>query len=302
MAFLTEIPSIYHPHDLQHVHLPELFPPRDIELRELWYRAFCEQAELVVMMTQWGRNDVIAHYGLDPAKVIVVPWGSMLGAYSRPSPEQLGAVRRDLDLPDRFPLCPAQTWAHKNHERLLDALSVVRERRGVEIPLVCTGHLNDFHDSTLAPRVRELGLSGSVRFLGFVSPDQLNALYALAAALVFPSRFEGWGMPVSEAFESGLPVASSHATGMREVVGDAGILFDPEDVEEIADAVWALWSDDELRDDLVERGRARVASSDVMLAARRYRACYRRILGHGTTPDDDELLSGLVGAETTRDP
>jgi hypothetical protein len=112
MAFLSEIPSIYHPHDLQHLHLPELFRERDIELRELWYRAFCAQASLVVMMTAWGRSDLLSHYDLDPEKVAAVPWGSVLAAYPEPSEPDRNRARSELDLPERFVFYPAQTWPH----------------------------------------------------------------------------------------------------------------------------------------------------------------------------------------------
>jgi glycosyltransferase involved in cell wall biosynthesis len=290
MAFLTEIPSIYHPHDLQHLHLPELHPARDVELRELWYRAFCEQASLVVMMTNWGREDVINHYGLPPDKVAAIPWGSVLDAYPEPAPDDISATREDLGLPETFILYPANTWSHKNHERLLEALALIRSRHGVTIPLVCTGRQTPHYD-TLRKRVTELGLAGSVWFAGFVSPLQLRCLYAIARAMVFPSRFEGWGMPVSEAFAAGVPVASSSATGLPEVAGDAALIFDPEETDQIADRVWRVWTDRDLRATLVARGKRRVGETSVERAARVFRAHYRRISGGRLTPEDRELLA-----------
>ena len=276
MAFLTEVPSIYHPHDLQHLHLPELFSPRDIELRELWYRAFCDQASLVVMMTAWGRDDLLGHYGLDPDRVAVVPWGSVLSAYPEPSEADRRRMRAELDLPKRFVFYPAQTWRHKNHEGLLEALSLIRKRHGEAIPLVCSGHRNDFYEH-LRRRISELGLEDTTRFVGFVSPLQLRGLYAEATALVFPSRFEGWGMPVCEAFATGVPVASSTATGLPEVTGDAALLFNPERPDEMAEVVWRLWSDPALQSKLVERGRERARELSVEQAAQTFRAHYHRV-------------------------
>jgi glycosyltransferase involved in cell wall biosynthesis len=290
MGFLTQVPSIYHPHDLQHLHLPELFSARDIELRELWYRSFCDQASLVVMMTAWGRDDLLGHYGLDPDKVAVVPWGSVLAAYPEPSAADIERARAELDLPERFLFYPAQTWQHKNHERLLEALAMVRDSHGEAVPLVCSGHLNDFYEH-LRRRIQDLGLEASTRFVGFVEPLQLRCLYSEATALVFPSRFEGWGMPVCEAFESGIPVASSSATGLPEVTGDAAVLFDPERSEQIADAVWRLWSDPDLRSTLIARGRARAAELSVERAASLFRAHYRRIGERSLSEEDRALLS-----------
>ncbi|MGC1802062.1 MAG: glycosyltransferase family 1 protein [Solirubrobacterales bacterium] len=290
MAFLTQVPSIYHPHDLQHLHLPELFTEEDLELRGLWYRAFCEQAALVVMMTSWGRRDLIRHFGLPPEKVVVVPWGSVMDAYPQPSPQQIAETRAALGLPDRFIFYPAQTWRHKNHEGLLETLALIRDRHGEVPPLVCSGHLNDFHP-TLERRASELGLQDSVNFVGFVTPLELRCLYEMATALVFPSRFEGWGMPVSEAFASDLPVASSSATGLDEVVGEAALTFDPERPDQIADAVWRLWTDPQLRATLVERGRRRSEGSRVDHAVRVFRAHYRRIAGRRLSDEDRALLT-----------
>ena len=289
MAFLTEIPSIYHPHDLQHLHLPELFGERDIELRELWYRAFCAQASLVVMMTAWGRSDLLSHYDLEPEKVAIVPWGSVLAAYPEPSETDRKRARTELDLPERFVFYPAQTWAHKNHEALLEALAAIRDQHGEQVPLVCSGRANEFSDH-LRVRADELGIQDTVKFVGFVSPLQLRCLYAEATALVFPSRFEGWGMPVCEAFASGVPVASSTATGLSEVTGDAALLFDPERPDQIADAVWRLWTDAELRSELIARGHRRAGELSVEHAARIFRAHYRRMGGRQLTDEDRRLL------------
>ena len=127
--------------------------------------------------------------------------------------------------------------------------------------------------------------------MGFVTPLELRCLYEMATALVFPSRFEGWGMPVSEAFASDLPVASSSATGLDEVVGEAALTFDPERPDQIADAVWRLWTDPQLRATLVERGRRRSEGSRVDHAVRVFRAHYRRIAGRRLSDEDRALLT-----------
>jgi glycosyltransferase involved in cell wall biosynthesis len=207
-AFLTDLPSIYQPHDLQHLHLPELFSERERRRRERVYRTHCERAELVVAMTSWGRRDLIESYGLLEEKVAVVPWGSVLDEYPAPDPEDLDEIRARLSLPEAFLLFPGQTWPHKNHKSLLEALALLRDRDGIEVPVVCPGRRNHYFPR-VEERARELGLEAIVRCPGFVSPLELRALYSLARGLVFPSRFEGWGLPVCEAFSAGLPVASS---------------------------------------------------------------------------------------------
>ena len=287
-AFTTTIPSIYQPHDLLHLHLPELFSSWEWRRREVVYRTHCARAETVVAMTSWGKRDLVERYELPPEKVSVVPWGSVLWEYPTPTESDLKRIRRDIAPPGDFLLYPAQTWPHKNHERLLDALALIRDREGVRISLVCPGRQND-HYRQIARRIGGLQLEEQVSFPGFVSPLELRGLYDLALGLVFPSRFEGWGLPVCEAFTAGLPVASSSATSLPDLVGDAGLLFDPDDTEQIADAVLGLWSDAELRADLAERGRERGKLFDFDRTARLFRAHYRRV-GQQPLSEEDRIL------------
>jgi glycosyltransferase involved in cell wall biosynthesis len=289
-AFTTEIPSIYQPHDLQHLHLPELFSGWERARREAIYRTHCERAALVVAMTSWGRRDFIESYGLSPEKVTVVPGGSVLREYPAPSPADLDGLRSRLELPDSFLLYPAQTWPHKNHENLLEALARIRDENGVTIPLVCPGKQTG-HYRRIRELVHRLGLAGTTSFPGFVSSLELRGLYELGTALVFPSRFEGWGLPICEAFDAELPVASSTATGLPDVVGDAGVLFDPEDVTEMARQLHRLWTDERLRADLRERGRKRAAEFSFDHTARLFRAHYRQLGGRRLAEQDRILLA-----------
>jgi len=111
----------------------------------------------------------------------------------------------------------------------------------------------------------------------------------MATALVFPSRFEGWGLPISEAFDAGVPVACSTATGLPDLVGDAALTFDPDDTEQIADEVLRLWSDPELRATLRERGKQRAAQFSFDHTAKLFRAHYRRI-GQRPLSEEDRIL------------
>ena len=289
-AFLTELPSIYQPHDLLHLHHPEFFSAWERERRERIYRTHCERAEMVVAMTSSGRRDLLERYGLPDDKVGVVPWGSILWEYPQPSQEDLDRVRARLSLPDGFLLYPAQTWPHKNHETLLEALALIRRREGLAVPLVCPGKRNR-HFRRIAARIGELDLSGTALFPGFVSPLELRGLYELATALVFPSRFEGWGLPICEAFSAGLPVTCSSASSLPDLVGDVGLLFDPDDPEEIAAGVLRLWRDPRLRRTLANRGAARAELFTFDHTARLFRAHYRRLCGAALSEQDRILLA-----------
>ena len=288
-AFLTAVPSVYQPHDLQHLHLPEHFTVRERLGREVKYRAFCAQAQTVVMMTRWGKEDLTTHYDLPRAKVCVVPGASVLDAYAEPTHADLDATRARLALPEAFAFFPAQTFPHKNHLMLLEALAVARDSLGITIPLVASGYLNDFFPN-IARRVSELRLETQVRFVGFVKPVELRALYRLARCMVFPSSFEGWGLPVVEAFQEGTPVACADATSLPEVAGGAALLFPIGSPIAMADALVRLWRDDGLRARLIARGRSRAAALSWTRTARMFRAHYRRIAGRELFSEDHDLL------------
>lgn len=289
-AFLTQTPSIFTPHDLQHLHLPGLFTSRERLKREKLYRTFCAQAQMVVALTNWGKRDLITHYQLPTEKVAVVPWGSVLDAYPMPQEKDLIATRKKYSLPDRFLFYPAYSWPHKNHKGLLNALALLRDREGLRVPVVFSGGQNAFFEE-LRRYVRKRQLCDQVRFVGFVSPQELVGLYHLCTGMIFPSLFEGWGLPILEAFSCGVPVACSNVTSLPEVAGDAALMFDPHDVEQIAMAVARLWQDADLRSSLIARGAQRARAFSWQKTARLLRAHYRRILGVPLTSDDIALLA-----------
>ena len=289
-GFLTNIPSIYHPHDLQHLHFPGYFPRRHRLIREVTYRAFCEQARMVCVVSSWGKRDLIKHYRLPEEKVRIVPLAPMLTAYPTPSNDDLISTRKKYALPEAFVFYPAQTWAHKNHIGLLEALATLRDRHGLEIPFVSSGQLNEFFPK-IRRRVRELHLTDQVWFLGFVSPLELQSLYRLCNSVVIPTKFEAASFPLWEAFLAGVPAACSNVTSLHEQAGDAALVFDPDEPENIADTVSRLWTDKALRSTLVERGRKNVARFTWENTARIFRAHYRRIANRPLTEEDEHLLS-----------
>jgi glycosyltransferase involved in cell wall biosynthesis len=288
-AFLTKIPSIYQPHDLQHVHLPQFFTRRSRHLRNRNYGAFCRQATMVAVASSWTRDDVIRQFALDPERVRVVPYAPPTSAYAQPTDEEIAAVAVRRSLPSRFVFYPAQTWPHKNHAALLEALALLKRERRLTVPLVCSGHLNE-HFAVLERQVRALHLSDDVRFLGFVTPRELQALYRRCAAVVVPSLFEAGSFPIWEAFIAEAPVACSSVTSLPAQANGAALVFDPRSPAAIADAVARLWTDDALRRRLVALGCENVARFSWDRTARHFRAHYRRLLGRGYTPADAALV------------
>ena len=288
---LCSLPTIYNPHDLQHLHLPQFFSPSEIAHREVVYRWGCQLADTVAVSSRWIKEDVLKQYQISASKVQIIPWAPPTEAYADPSPDEVSAVETKYQLERPFAFYPAVTWPHKNHLRILEALALLRDTRNLKLRLVCTGSRLEPHWSEIQRRIDQLNLGSQVLFLGFVSDSDLRAIYKLSQFMVMPSLFESDSSPVYEAWLEGKPIACANVTSLPVQVMDAGILFDPYQPEAIADAMSVLSTDEELRRRLAELGRLRVKDYDWERTAKAYRALYRRTAGRQLSEEDNWLLS-----------
>lgn len=291
-GFRTRVRSVHTPHDLAYVHLGNTFHPEYRQRLERGNRTLANQADALAIMTAWGKADLVRHLGVPEAKVHVVPWAPVLSVYPRPEAGDLADVRRRFNLPEHFLIYPVHTYPHKNHLRLLEALALLRDQDGLKIQLITPGRPWQGHHEQIEQRMVTLGLQEQVRFLGYLTPLELRCLYQLSTLLVYPSLFDGWGMPLGEAMYAGLPIACSHAMCLPEVVGDAALLFDPLSPESTAAAIRTLWMDPQLRQSLADRGRRRVQDLTWENVARQYRAIYRLVGGRPLTAADHAALHG----------
>ncbi|MCA1634753.1 MAG: glycosyltransferase family 4 protein [Acidobacteria bacterium] len=286
------LPSIYNPHDLQHLHHPEFFTPQEIARRESLHPAACRAAHTVVVASQFVKRDLVERYRIDSEKVQVIPWAPP------PLPESARAAHADdfsklkkkYGLTDRpFALYPAMTWEHKNHFRLLEALALLREREALAPVVVCTGYKTDFWPH-IERRMNELGLGEQVKFPGLIPYVELGALYRAAQFVFIPTLFEAASGPVFEAWQHGAPAACSAVTSLPEQAAGAALLFDPLCVEEIARALARMATDVDLRDELRRRGARRLEDFSLERTAKAYRAVYRRAAGCALDEEDRSLL------------
>ena len=216
--------------DLQHLHYPDFFSRRDRVLRALRWHPSVRKATRVAVFSEFVRSSVEERLGVPGERIDVVGACCSERFYeASPQPSRSG--------PD-FILYPASPLPAKNHGRLLDAMALLKGAHpGLRLVLVGPAT----HDwAPVRHRIDALGLAEDVEIRGHVALGDLVDLYRSARATVFPSLFEGFGIPVLEAMASGCPVAAADATSIPEVCGDAAILFDPEDVESIADGIGRL--------------------------------------------------------------
>jgi glycosyltransferase involved in cell wall biosynthesis len=283
------VPTVFNPHDLQHLHFPDFFSAEEIGRREATYRAACREAHTVVVASEFVRDDLLRQYGLEPGKVQVIPWAPPPAP--EPGPDRRRDVREKYGLRgEPFALYPAMTWEHKNHRRLLEALALLRDRDGLKVNLVCTGQKTAFWPE-VERRLSELRLEDRARFLGMVAYEDLRAVYQAAQFVIVPTLFEAASAPLFEAWQAGAPVACAAVTSLPEQAADAALLFDPLSVEAIAAAAGRMATDEELREDLRRRGLRRLQDFSLERTARAYRAVYRRAAGR-RLDEEDRLLLG----------
>ena len=288
-AYISDCPSIYHVHDLQHIHMPNFFDAKTLRWRERNYPEFCARAKAVLVESKWTKSDVIANLNVPAEKIVIIPIPPPLMSNDLAGSSDANTALL-TDLPPRFIFYPAQTWPHKNHLRLIDALAILKNRFGLIVPLVATGLQNEFY-RTIAAHVLKSGLANQIQFLGYVDDARLSALYRQAVAVVVPTKFESLSLPIWEAFAVGTPVACSRVTSLPDQLAGAGLLFDPDDASDMALAIKRLWQGEDIRRDLVEKGKARLRQFSWERTARHFRALYRRTMGCVLDAEDEHLLS-----------
>jgi glycosyltransferase involved in cell wall biosynthesis len=244
-------PSVVTLHDLQHLDLPSLFPRSERAFRRVAWHRSVRSATRVIVLSEFVREHAIARLGLDPERLRVVPSGVDHRRFNPSADERLP-----------FLFYPARAWPHKNHRRLFEAFALLRRERP-HLRLVLSGG----GDFARAP--------DGVEARGRVSDEELVRLYRTAAAVVFPSLYEGFGQPPLEAMACGCPVAASTAGALPEIVGDAARLFDPREPEAIAGAVRDVL---ESPDEWARRGLERAALYSWDVTARATDAVYRELL------------------------
>jgi glycosyltransferase involved in cell wall biosynthesis len=262
-------------HDLIYARFPEAHAGiRDRGMRVLVPGA-ARRSDRVIVDSQSTRKDLIELLGLGSERIDVVPLG--LGSVRRAEvpPEHetrarfgLGSRRVLLSLSAKRP--------HKNLTALIDALAQLPQQTR---PVLVLPGYPTAHEAELRERARELGVQKDVRFPGWISAEELEGLWAQADAFVFPSLYEGFGLPVLEAMDRGVPVACSNASSLPEVAGDAALLFDPHDTAQLAGALGRLLTDKTLCATLIERGREQVRHFTWQRTASLTLASYARALG-----------------------
>jgi glycosyltransferase involved in cell wall biosynthesis len=258
--FDLDIPTVCVVYDLQYKSYPQFFAAEEVFQRDRTFNDASRRASALAVISDYVRNSVLQTGTISPERVFTI--------YIR-LPHRLPALdlscavetlgRLELRGGEYF-FYPANFWRHKNHEMLLTAFLMARAN-GLpsHVKLVFTGAPSE-RMNELAAAADALGLKDHVVFAGFVSESDFAVLIKNCLAVVFPSLYEGFGMPVIEAMAAGCPVACSDKTSLPEVAGDAALLFDPRIPSQVAEAIVRIATDEKLRAILIDRGLRQAAS------------------------------------------
>lgn len=253
----ANIPTVSVILDLQHKELPQFFSPHEIGLRDAFMEKLRHKADRVICISEHTRQTVLKHLKMPPQKTHAVPI-CIQSRLSRPvAATQLQHLKAFGILERPYMFYPANFWPHKNHSMLLTAFGMYLSRHPQDaMDLVFTGALNG-REETVKKAAAQMGLKDRVHFLGFVSEEELAAVWFGCEFLIFPSLYEGFGIPVLEAMSIGKPVLCSDRTSLPEVAGNAALYFDPRKPESLVGCIEKITHDASLKESLVKKGSLR---------------------------------------------
>jgi glycosyltransferase involved in cell wall biosynthesis len=274
---LTPCPYVVTIHDCIHLRFPQYLPNRVAPMyARTMMRIAANRARKVLTVSNASKQDIL-HYLQVPADKVEVNYNALDERLATPPTEaELARVRQRFLLTSPFILYTGNIKPHKNVDRLIEAYSILRRRGIGDVKLLVIGD-----EISKYPNLRRLvhrhQLHSHVRFFGFVPDATLAALYRLASVFVFPSLYEGFGLPPLEAMAAGTPVVTSNVSSLPEVVGDAALLIDPMDPGAIADAIARVLTDSTLRAALVQRGFDRIKAFSWERSVDRIREVYDEV-------------------------
>ncbi|HAO93102.1 MAG: hypothetical protein A2X93_06905 [Deltaproteobacteria bacterium GWC2_56_8] len=253
--FVSSVPSFVVIYDLQHVNQPENFGKLYLFFLKAIIYMSAKRSKGVITLSEKSKQDIVGVYGIRAEDVGVARLACDTDSFRKHTKAEIASVRAKYRLPERYILYSASSLPHKNYQRLLEAFKIVKGR-DAGIKLVLTG-ARDYGQEAVINRIDALGLKDDVVFLGWLPFEDMPMIYSAAELYVFPSLHEGFGIPVLEAFASGVPVVCSRIEPVTEVAGDAAFYIDPLSVEDIAGGMLTVLNDKALRERLTSKGLTR---------------------------------------------
>ena len=251
-----EVPTVITAHDLSWIRYPEMHPVERVTVMNRYFEKALRQASALITDAEFIKQEIVDVFGVDPAKITAIPLGVESIFMPLSSDETQAVLSKHALEHGRYFLTVGTLEPRKNLTLAIRAYSALPESIRKRYPLVVIG-MKGWHATEIEQLIAPLERAGYIRPLGYVSRSDLATIIAGATTLVYPSIYEGFGLPPLEAMACGTPVICSNVSSLPEVVGDAGILIDPSDEVGLKEKLQTIIEDQCLRDDLAARSRAR---------------------------------------------
>lgn len=268
-------------HDLFYLDYPDMVD-KDTRTKYLKFtQDSIKNANGIIAVSCYTRDDILNRFAINPDKVKVIYHGMSKRFKVKLSTAFVNVLRQKYNLPERYILCVGAVEPRKNFPALVEALKLIHEQKEKLVLIIVGRKGTDFQN--LQNKINQRQLQSWVRVLDYLPDEDVHGLYALSTLYVLPSLCEGFGFPLLEAMACDIPIVSSNSAALPEVAQDAACYFDPRSVEDIAETILRVLKDDNLKESLIAKGRARAKDFDWETTARETLAFYQSILGR-TSP------------------
>lgn len=256
-------------HDLIHFKFPQLLPNKAALIYSgFMFRHICNKVEKIIAVSQNTKRDLMEMLDIPECKIQVIYNGLTKRRYDEADSDSMAGTLKKFGIFKMYLLYVGNVRSHKNIERLFQAFKIIKDKN-YDIQLVITGAVKESYNSQTPE---------DVIFTGYVNNEDLNCLYCGAEIFVFPSLYEGFGYPPLEAMQHDVPVVCSNSSSLPEVVGDAALMFDPYDIEDMANKIINVMTDNTLKDSLKIKGREQIKKFDIVEFEKQMTSLYRSML------------------------
>ena len=278
------VPSAFTIPDMQHEYFPEFFDAGTLNWRKKYFQASADKANMIFTLSENSRNDIIRFLEVSPEKVKAIHLDSP--SWFNENKQVNSNVTKNRFSKSNYLFYPANTWPHKNHLRLLESFNRVKDQiKGIN--LLFSGYPHQA-DKIIHNFINKHGLGKRVQFLGYVKKEEIPSIYRNAIGLIFPSLFEGFGIPIIEAFRSGCPVLCANNSSISEIGGNAVMYFDGLSISKISDSILKFVSDPNLKKQLIKKGYERAKKFSYKKTARETLK-YLKLIAHGKSDSNKNI-------------
>lgn len=270
--------SVTFVYDMAYKSRPETMAAKTRNWLERGMKKYCERAEMIVTISEFSRQEIHRYMNVPLDRIKIVYCGVDTEKFhNRCTKEQITEVKDKFKIDGDYLLYLGTLEPRKNINSIIEAFHVLKNQKKIEQKLVIAGKKGWLYDSIFA-LVKQYGLENEVIFTGYISDEEARLLMNGAKVFVFPSHYEGFGIPPLEAMACGTPVVTSNASSLPEVIGDAGLMVEPEDITGLADSIEKMLVDENLRQHCIEEGYKQVEKFTWSNAAKQLVEVYKEIL------------------------